>query len=103
MVTPAKIDSRSATCIPFAVIDEMDCSTSTFDFEPGSTLALLTDGFYETADPQGNLFGEERVAQIIHAAAGEPLDTLIARLKLATRDFRTSDAPADDLTAVLIR
>ncbi len=103
MVTSSKIESRSATCIPFAVIDEMDCATSSFDFEPGSTLALLTDGFYETADPQGNLFGEDRVAEIIRDSADQPLETLIARLKLATRDFRTSDAPADDLTAVLIR
>lgn len=52
--------------------------------EPGDALLLLTDGFMERADPDGALFGIERLSRLITECGAEPPDRLIASLDQAT-------------------
>ena len=94
---------RSASGLPFAVLDECDCDVERFEFSPGMAAVLLTDGFYEAESPEGQPFGEKRVGQIVQRCSNVPLTQLIEELHDEIRRF-THDAPAaDDLTAVLIR
>lgn len=98
------VDSRAAGALPLAVLPDFTFdSPQRFEMVPGSTLVLLTDGFYETASPGGELFGEERVAGIIQAGVNTPLTELIDRLHAQIREFSGGAKQADDLTAVLIR
>jgi sigma-B regulation protein RsbU (phosphoserine phosphatase) len=104
LVTPGGVENREATDLPFAVVaDHQFAEIARFDFAPNSTLILLTDGFYETSDADGELFGEDRVAAFVQQHASLPLDKLIEQLHAATSEFAGGTPQADDLTAVLIR
>ena len=97
------VDARGAGSMPFAVLDDADFAVEHFDFAPGDAAVLLTDGFYETANPAGELYGEERVIALLRAKAGLPLDALVRELHAEVRQFSHNAPQADDLTAVLIR
>jgi len=104
MITPEGVDNRTANSLPFAIMPDMDYQTTDrFAFKPGSMLALLTDGFYETSDANRQHFGEGRVSALLQARLKAPLPDAIAALHAAILDFADGQAQEDDLTAVLIR
>lgn len=98
-----KVELRGADGLPFGILTEFTCPVAHFDFTPGATTVLLTDGFYETAAPGGELFGEERVVAFMERCGQQPLDKLIHDLHTEIKQFAHDAAQADDLTAVLIR
>ena len=99
----AGVELRGADGLPFGVVESFECPARHFDFTPGATVALLTDGFYETNDPAGQQFGDHRVAAFMQHHGQQPLDELIRSLQAEIGRF-SHDAPqADDLTAIMIR
>lgn len=73
-----------------------------FEFHPGDALILLTDGFYEAMNSEGEQFGEDRILDTFRATSGESLATVIDRMQSAVGEFNLG-RQADDLTAVLVR
>ncbi|MGD9301004.1 MAG: SpoIIE family protein phosphatase [Desulfobacterales bacterium] len=69
----------------------------------GQILLLSTDGLWETQNPDGSMFGKDRICKIIrreaHASAREILDTIVLELET----FRQNREPADDITLVVIK
>jgi sigma-B regulation protein RsbU (phosphoserine phosphatase) len=83
--------------------DLVGVSAASFDFPPGATLALFTDGFFEAANAESELFGDERVIALIQEGVRSRLPEVIAGLHEEIKRFTGQDAQADDLTAILIR
>lgn len=71
---------------------------------PGDTLLLLSDGFYEAADAQGQAFGRARVEALFHAALGrgDTLATAAAQVVDAVVAF-AQPPQDDDMTMLLLR
>lgn len=104
LIGPDGVENRTANAMPFAVIPEIEYEPpKRFDFSPGATLVLLTDGFYEAADPRKEQFGEDRVIEFVKQKAALPLVQLIEGLQADVETFTQGCPQADDLTAVLIR
>jgi phosphoserine phosphatase RsbU/P len=70
--------------------------------EPGDRLLLYTDGVTEAQDRYGELFGEQRLADLVerHAAAGLPAPETLRRLCHAAL-AHSDGPPADDATLLL--
>lgn len=94
---------RGAGGVPLAVLDEPDLPVEAFDLEPGALVALLTDGFFEAANPAGEPLGIERIVEVLRAGHTAPLSTVVQQLRDEVVQFTAGSAQADDLTAVLIR
>jgi hypothetical protein len=79
-------------------------SAGTVSIEDADTLVLYSDGINEAANPSGEEFGEERIAQIISSDthASTPEDTC-ERIMSRVHAFARSGAPADDRTLMLVR
>lgn len=73
------------------------------DLEPGDVLALLSDGIYEYANPQDELFGEARVADVLRQHRHRPTSVLADELLRAVQTFAQGAAQGDDITIVLLR
>jgi serine phosphatase RsbU (regulator of sigma subunit) len=71
--------------------------------EAGDTLALITDGFYEWTNPEGEEFGLVRLEAVIREARDCKPEEVIARLRSAVETFCRGTKQQDDLTAVLLR
>jgi serine phosphatase RsbU (regulator of sigma subunit) len=63
----------------------MQFPASHFNLAPGDSLLLMTDGVVEAQDAQGQLFGFERIAELLRTGAGG------AALAAAARQFGQND------------
>ena len=72
-------------------------------FEPGDTLVLTTDGFFEWANASGEMYGTQRLEQFVTEHAGEPPQQFIAAMHAAVVTYAAGEVQPDDLTAVVVR
>ena len=72
-------------------------------FECGDVFLFYSDGLTETAAPDGEMFGEERLIAGLKANADKPAEKLIRALKAEISEFSGSDAFSDDFTCVAVR
>ena len=103
VLTSAGVEARDATGLPLAVMSRMTFDVERVLLPPGGSFVLLTDGFYETANPAGELYGQDRVVECLQAHTHTPVGGLIDALHDAVRAFCANGPQADDLTAVIIR
>jgi serine phosphatase RsbU (regulator of sigma subunit) len=70
---------------------------------PGDMIVLVTDGFYEWENPQGEEFGLERLEQSIREARDRPAEGVITNLRLSVKKFCGGTEQKDDLTAIVLK
>lgn len=74
-----------------------------FIMEPGDCLLLYTDGVNEAENAEGEMFGEERIQEVltVHGAAGSA--RVVDEVLAAVHQFTGGRAPSDDITLVAIK
>jgi len=70
---------------------------------PGDLLVVYTDGVSEAQDPDGRLFSEERLAEIVRADGAQPSDAVVDRILAAVDTFENGAERADDITVLALR
>ena len=86
---------------------------SQYKIERGELLVLYTDGVTESFSPQGEMFGEERLSQLIEdlVRCGQPpgaspritAGEIVERIDLKVIEFTGETLPHDDLTLVVLK
>lgn len=71
--------------------------------ETDDLLVLITDGFGETLNAAGEMFGAERLARAIRGCGEQAPQEILRRLHDEVRGFAGGSPQADDMTAVIIR
>jgi serine phosphatase RsbU (regulator of sigma subunit) len=90
--------------LPLGLMPEAGYSSPyTLKFVHGDILALVTDGFIEWANPQGEEFGQNRLKEVICANRNQPARTIIDELYSSILEFAGSTPQQDDLTAVIVK
>ena len=70
---------------------------------PGATVALYTDGLTEARDPEGTLFGLERLEHSLERCQNAPVRDTLEGVWDDVTAFRGDHAPTDDATLLLVR
>ncbi|HAM72696.1 MAG TPA: hypothetical protein DCM86_13730 [Verrucomicrobiales bacterium] len=71
--------------------------------DPGDLMVLLTDGIEEAANQDEELFGIDRLLDVIRTHQSEPPVEIVKRLHEAVTAFAGKGPQLDDVTAILIR
>ena len=71
--------------------------------EPGDLLFLYSDGVTEAADPEGEQFGEHRLAELVRPDRDRPLAEVLESIRDALDDWTVGSPPGDDITLVAAR
>jgi serine phosphatase RsbU (regulator of sigma subunit) len=96
-----EIESHS---IPLGLMPEINPTPpAVLEMEPGDLLLLVTDGFIEWEDRNGEQFGTERVAKTIQRISNLKPHEIIAELYRSTLEFADGTPQLDDLTAIVIK
>ena len=66
-------------------------------------IVLGTDGVWETMNPAGELFGRERLKDVIRATAHAPAAAIAAAVRHHLDAFRHGGHQRDDVTLVVIK
>jgi len=69
----------------------------------GDIVAIGTDGIWEATDPEGRLFGKDRLKQLISRHADLTAERICQEVVRAVADFRGRQPQADDITLVIIK
>jgi sigma-B regulation protein RsbU (phosphoserine phosphatase) len=69
----------------------------------GDTLLLYTDGLTEAFSPDGDLFGEVRLLDVMSSLAADAAEEVIRSIEECLNDFIDPLPLADDLTMMAIR
>ena len=64
---------------------------------------VLSDGFYEAADPEGEELGVERIGAALRRCRERPAAEILAELFDELGRFTRGAPAADDQTAILLR
>jgi serine phosphatase RsbU (regulator of sigma subunit) len=70
---------------------------------PNDMLVLVTDGFYEWENPNGEEFGIQRLESVIRQSHDCSAEEVIARLRSSVQSFCNGTEQKDDLTAVVLK
>jgi sigma-B regulation protein RsbU (phosphoserine phosphatase) len=87
--------------IPLGIDASEEYTDSHSQLRPGDTLILYTDGITEARNPQGEMFGENRLDQ--SATCKGNADETMAGLLAGLDDFRAGRTLADDMTLLVAR
>lgn len=97
----AELDSE--VTVPFG-LGTGTAPVTTADLEPGDTLLLYTDGVTDVRVAEGELFGLDRLIDLLEreAASETPPEELLRRLVRAVLDYQGGEL-RDDATLLLVR
>jgi sigma-B regulation protein RsbU (phosphoserine phosphatase) len=96
--------SLQSTGLPLGLLPDGPPYTETaFVLAPGDQLLLYSDGVTEAQNDAGEEFGEERLQQVVEAAAGENAAVLADRIIAAIDAFAGAAPQFDDITLMVVR
>lgn len=88
---------------PVGVLPNSTCENQAIYFNPGDVLVAATDGFSEAGNREGELFGYDRLLQLVSSIAHLPAQTIMSTLFKTVAEFSTGHAQDDDQTVVVIK
>ena len=102
---PAKetFTSLKGKGLPLGVDAATPYRESSTAIEDGQVLFIGTDGLWETSNEKGELFGKDRLKEVIRRHAGQSARDILLEVHTAAEEFRGELKQEDDLTIVVIK
>ena len=69
----------------------------------GQILVMATDGLWEARNADGEMFGKDRLHQVIRKNASAAADEIQAAVFESVRQFRNNTPLEDDMTLVIVK
>jgi phosphoserine phosphatase RsbU/P len=100
----APVQLLDASVPPIGVVPEISGDApEPLLLEPGGTLVVPTDGFFEARDPKGKMFELERVIAVLDRHRDRPAAQIITAMREAVQDWQQKPEPTDDQTMVVVQ
>jgi len=101
---PDQFEVLHADSTPLGLFEQMQIDEPRrFVMSQGDVFAVISDGIFESADPNGEEFGMDRAMEVIrrnrHATASE----ILSQIRDAVEEFTRGAPAADDRTIIMIK
>ena len=98
-----KIEIIEATGLPLGLFDEADYDELSFRAKPGDMFVFFSDGILDASNKAEELFGRERVGEIVAANPNASADEVVKLIFKAVAEHASGEEAFDDQTVVAIR
>ncbi len=98
-----KIEIVQATGLPLGLFDEAEYDELSFKTKPGDVFVFYSDGILDARDQQGQLFGRERVEEIIARCAAKSAGCVVNEIFKEVTEHAAGMETFDDQTVVAIK
>ena len=85
------------------LVEEFQFGAETVNLVPGDILVLYTDGITEAMDPQGEEFGQGRLAELVRQGTHRPAQELVRNVRQRLQEFTQGEPFADDTTLIVCK
>lgn len=89
--------------VPVGVLPTSLSEDQILEFPTGALLVVTTDGFSEVRDPNGKMFGYERLLELVDTFANQPAQVIAYELYNAIDSFANGKPREDDETLLIIK
>ena len=90
--------------LALGVIEDFDYALQRRNgLRPGQVIVVGTDGIWESCNPSGEMFGKERLMEIIRTTATQEAQSILDNVFQAQADFCDGLRSDDDLTLVVVK
>jgi serine phosphatase RsbU (regulator of sigma subunit) len=85
------------------ILPDVNFEVHTVGIEPGSLLAVFSDGVTEATDEGGKMFHQSRVAESLQKGWASSATHQLGHLLQSVERFSRNVEQADDISAILLR
>lgn len=96
------VETLAPTAPPAGLFEETQYPLSQIRLHSGDKLVMFSDGFPDTANPAGALFGLRRFRELVLQHAGEGCETMAARIVEAVDAYAAGAEQGDDRTILVL-
>lgn len=96
------VEELESTATVLGLFETWSCSIEERQFVPGDALALYSDGITESANDNGEEFGEPRLIEGLERHRELPAEVLLASVVDQVRQFSSGDQQ-DDITLIIAK
>jgi sigma-B regulation protein RsbU (phosphoserine phosphatase) len=86
-----------------AVLEQLDLEEKEVQLQEGDILVLYTDGLTDAINPVGEVFGEERLWEVVESIPGLNAQEMLESIMEAVAEYSRNTPLADDLTLIVLR
>lgn len=97
-----RVDQLHSTGLPLGIAP-LPTESQSVKLYPGDVCLIATDGLEETMNPDGKLFGIQKVLALLEEIREEPAEAIVQKLFNATRQFAQTRTQADDETLIVLK
>ncbi len=96
------VQTRGDT-FPLGILDEAEYEETQLKFEPGDKIVLYTDGIVEAMNTQEEMFGFERLLELVKTSQAQTTESLLEEIKSDVNEFIGSAPQHDDITIIVVQ
>lgn len=97
------IEELLLTGIVLGAVENQEYSSRTLTIGPGDVLVMYTDGVTEAINTRNELFGEDRLKEIIRESARGTAQEILDRILSAVQEYSRDMPQFDDITLLVIK
>ena len=87
---------------PLGLLDDVNYQETRLDLEPGDKVVFYTDGIVEAMNEKEEMFGFERLLEVVKGSPSETAESLLKDILESVREFSGGAEQHDDLTAMVV-
>ena len=87
---------------PLGILDDVDYQETKLELASGDKVVFYTDGIVEAMNEKGELFGFERLLEIVQKENASSADVLLHKLLEQVKEFAGSAIQHDDITVISV-
>jgi serine phosphatase RsbU (regulator of sigma subunit)/pSer/pThr/pTyr-binding forkhead associated (FHA) protein len=98
-----KAEQLASGGFPLGILSTAVYEVGQAQLDPGGVLVIYSDGVSEAANPEGEEFGLERLAEVVKTNLAKSAAGLRDRVESALSDFSQTAPAGDDITLVIVK
>lgn len=99
----SQIEEIMLPSVPLGTLARTDFKEADIALQAGDTVLVMTDGLAEVANPNGDLLGYDRAAELFAEVAHLDPETAIARLLELSAEYHAGTPLQDDMTLLVLK
>jgi serine phosphatase RsbU (regulator of sigma subunit) len=101
--TEATLVETLGDTFPLGILDDASYEETRLKLESGDNVVLYTDGIVEAMNAQQEIFGFERLLEVVKTSQAPTAESLLKEILAKVNEFAGEAEQHDDLTAIVIK